>query len=257
VLATTSGVRVLLSTTMGLVDGGMAGLPAVAKSAMAWTAIPFDFDRDGDHDLYVARTGQMNLQPGNYQCHPADGAHLQCCYGSPPVADQCLLDQAATPIATWTCCAPFDLAASNLLLRNDGGNFVDISAGSNTDDAGASLASVPGDYDRDGWTDLFVGNDFGPMHWFRGTGSGVFQPHAADIGLRPYGHLMGAGTGDFDGNGRLDLATGDVGPVSLYLGQGGGKLVDMATQMGTLAATAEMVEPHCVWCRWRRIDGNA
>ncbi|MBI5611007.1 MAG: CRTAC1 family protein [Deltaproteobacteria bacterium] len=241
VLATTSGVRVLLTTTVGLVDGGISGLPTVAKAAIAWSVIPFDFDRDGDHDLYVARTGQMNLQPGNYQCQPADGAHLQCCYGGAPVAKQCLLDTAATPIATWTCCAPFDLQATNLLLRNDGGKFVDISAGSNTDDPGASLAAAPGDYDRDGWTDLFVGNDFGPMHWFTGNGSGVFAPHGVDIGLRPYGHLMGAGLGDFDGNGHLDLATGDVGPVSLYLGQGGGKLLDMATPMGTLAATAEMV----------------
>ncbi len=67
------------------------------------------------------------------------------------------------------------LAASsgpNHLFRNDGdGTFTDVSAGSGADDSGKTLGVAAGDYDRDGWVDLVIGN------W--GSGYRVLRNQAA------------------------------------------------------------------------------
>jgi hypothetical protein len=67
---------------------------------------------------------------------------------------------------------------TNLLLRNDGGAFTDVSAMSGTDDDGYAEGSAWADYDGDGDVDLFVANDWsqacllyrndlGASHWVR------------------------------------------------------------------------------------------
>lgn len=240
-LGTTGGLRLLKFGPSGMVDDTAASVPAFAKGVMAWSPVPIDLDRDGDQDLYLARTAQMNLAPGNYQCHAADAPHLQCCYGPAPADEACLVKTAATPMETWSCCPAYDLEAGNLLLRHDGAQFVDVTAASKASDPGASLAVAPYDYDRDGWTDLFVGNDFAPMHWYRAGGDGSFVALGKEIGLRPYGHIMGVGLADFDLDGHVDLTTADVGPVSLYRGSVAGTFVDSSAAMGVQAATVDVV----------------
>ncbi len=233
VLGTTSGLRLLRFGTFGFIDD-TASLPAFAKGVMAWSMGVFDMDRDGDQDLYLTRTGIMNLQPGNYACFQADGLQVECCYGQGSPSAECLQSIASTPVATYTCCPPFELGATNLLMRNDKGTFVDAGLNSGVDDPGASLVTAVRDIDRDGWDDVFVGNDFAAPHWYRAHGDGTFSALGTSVGLRPYGHTMGIGIGDFDLDGRLDFTTADVGPITLYHGQFGGSWLPADASAGLI-----------------------
>ena len=99
----------------------------------------------------------------------------------------------------------------NSLLRNNGdGTFTDV-----TEEAGL-LAPSPtqtaawGDYDNDGWLDLFIGtetvqNETYPCQLFHNNGDGTFTDVAADAGVAVVGFVKGVVWGDYDNDGRLDL----------------------------------------------------
>jgi FG-GAP-like repeat/FG-GAP repeat len=92
---------------------------------------------------------------------------------------------------------------------------------------GGFSAVVTGDFNNDGKLDLVVANNEGDnVSILLGNGSGTFQPAVS--------YSAGAGTlpdaiaaGDFNGDGKLDLAVasnGGVGNVSILLGNGDGTL---------------------------------
>jgi hypothetical protein len=96
------------------------------------------------------------------------------------------------------------------LLRNDGGAFADV-----TEEAGL-LAFHPtqtaawGDYDNDGWLDLFIGHESSvqarhPSQLFHNNGDGTFTETGARLGLADLGFVKGAVWGDYDNDGRADL----------------------------------------------------
>ncbi len=102
-------------------------------------------------------------------------------------------------------------AHPNSLLRNNGdGTFSDV-----TEDAGL-MVSAPtqtaawGDYDNDGWVDLFIGNESGPnttfpCQLFHNNGDGTFTDVAVESGVDLVGFVKGVVWGDYDNDGRLDL----------------------------------------------------
>jgi hypothetical protein len=61
-----------------------------------------------------------------------------------------------------------------------------------------------GDYDNDGFADIFVGN-FGVSRLFHNNGNGTFTDVAAKLGVARKGWSTGASFGDYDRDGRLDL----------------------------------------------------
>ncbi|MBC7932938.1 MAG: CRTAC1 family protein [Rubrivivax sp.] len=91
------------------------------------------------------------------------------------------------------------------LYRNLGNwKFEDV-----TDKAGVAnerwgMGVAVGDYDNDGFADMFVGN-FGVSRLYRNNGNGTFTDVAARLGVARKGWSTGASFGDYDGDGRLDL----------------------------------------------------
>jgi hypothetical protein len=90
------------------------------------------------------------------------------------------------------------------------------------------------DYDGDGLPDLFFpnGGDLPglakslPEHahkLLRNLGGGRFADVTAAAGIIQEGYAMGAAAGDFNGDGRPDLAVLGVGFIHLYRNEGGGK----------------------------------
>jgi enediyne biosynthesis protein E4 len=141
----------------------------------------FDYDDDGDLDLFVAQ-GQMlgGRAPGDALRRPpspstsrlyrndlevrADGTRtlrFTDVTGASGITVRGYAMGAATGDFDNDGCV--DLYVTNLersqLFRNDcDGTFTDVSKQSHTDNHGWSVSASFVDYDRDGWLDLFVGN---------------------------------------------------------------------------------------------------
>jgi hypothetical protein len=98
------------------------------------------------------------------------------------------------------------------VYRNDGGGvFTDVSAASGVGALKSNgLGIVIGDYDDDGRPDVFVANDTMPNFLFHNDGGLRFTETGlmSGIALASDGRAragMGIDTGDYDGDGRLDL----------------------------------------------------
>lgn len=96
------------------------------------------------------------------------------------------------------------------LYRNKGdGTFQDVSRGSGLDkDLGYAQGVAVGDFDGDGFDDLFI-TAFGNNHLFRNLkGNGKFEEVTAKMGLdkiHDTGYSTSAAWGDYDGDAKLDL----------------------------------------------------
>ena len=98
----------------------------------------------------------------------------------------------------------------NSLLRNDGGRFVDVTEETGLLSMRPTQTAAWGDFDGDGWLDLFVGNESGPgsrnpCELFRGDGDGTFTECARSCGVDHVGMVKGVAWGDYDNDGRVDL----------------------------------------------------
>lgn len=92
----------------------------------------------------------------------------------------------------------------SVLFRNDGGTFVDVSAGSGADLAVRGNGCVAADLDRDADPDLVVTTDANvSLLW--NEGDGTFVEGAAAAGAAAPGWTTGAAVGDVDGDGWPDL----------------------------------------------------
>ncbi len=91
-----------------------------------------------------------------------------------------------------------------LFHNNHDGTFTDVAekAGVTNDRWGFGVAV--GDYDNDGWPDLYVTN-FGKNRLYRNNHDGTFTDVAEKAGVALGNWSTGATFGDYDGDGRLDL----------------------------------------------------
>ena len=108
----------------------------------------------------------------------------------------------------------------NSLLRNGGdGTFTDVTEAAGLLMPAPTQAAAWGDYDNDGWIDLFIGNESRggtspayPSRLFRNDGDGTFTDVAAEAGVAVVGFVKGAVWGDYDNDGRLDLYVTQLRP---------------------------------------------
>jgi hypothetical protein len=151
-----------------------------------------DYDRDGHLDLFITHYVDLDLAHT-----PSPGSGDSCQWKSIPVM-----------------CGPRGLKGTHSqLYRNNGdGTFTDVSEKS-------GVAKTPpfycftvltGDFDNDGWPDIFVACDSTPSLFFHNNRNGTFTETAVNAGLafNDEGHEqagMGADAADYDGDGWLDI----------------------------------------------------
>jgi len=151
-----------------------------------------DYDRDGHLDLFVASYLDFDLQNS-----PKPGQNANCRWMGTPVA-----------------CGPrgFPYGRHSLYRNKGDGTFVDVSAASGIAGPRNSygLTAIAGDFDDDGWPDIYLACDSTPSLLFINNRDGTFREEGAIRGVA-YGEDgqeqagMGVAVGDYDLDGRLDI----------------------------------------------------
>jgi enediyne biosynthesis protein E4 len=91
------------------------------------------------------------------------------------------------------------------LYRNNGdGTFTDVTAGSGLTHTGWGMGVCVGDYDNDGYDDLYV-TYYGGNVLYHNNGNGTFTDVTGRAGVGGHGWGMGCAFGDYDNDGFLDL----------------------------------------------------
>jgi enediyne biosynthesis protein E4 len=163
------------------VSGNIPGMGKPWAVAAGW----FDYNNDGLLDLLVINYLDYNIA----------------------TAKLCSLD------GVRTYCAPGNFGGTrNILYRNNGdGTFTDVSAQSHIDRyVGKGMGLAFGDYNNDGFTDVFISNDTFPNFLLRNNGDGTFTDVALEAGVAYTGDGslvagMGADFRDLNNDGLDDI----------------------------------------------------
>src|SRR5262249_36104572 len=104
---------------------------------------------------------------------------------------------------------------------------------SGAEHAGGSNGACFLDFDGDGEPDLFlVGAEGGKSRLLHNLGGGRFADVTEKAGLGSVAGGFGCAAGDFDNDGRIDLAVCESGGVRLFHNEGGGKFADVTGKVG-------------------------
>ncbi|MGH9802703.1 MAG: CRTAC1 family protein, partial [Blastocatellia bacterium] len=166
----------------------------------------FDYDNDGDLDLFVANYCKWHADADPYCGAQKDGWRTYC------FPDK------------------YEGLPNQLFRNNGGGTFTDVSTTSGIGKhIGKGMGVAVADYDDDGLMDVFVANDTLPNFLFRNLGQGRFEEVALAAGVavnesgRPVSS-MGVDFRDYDNDGRPDLIfsalEGESFPLFRNLGKG-------------------------------------
>lgn len=143
----------------------------------------FDYDRDGDLDLY-----QMN--------HRLDFNNKNTI--------MFLRNEQAKD---------YDPYSRDRLYENKGGRFVDVSDKAGIVNSAWGLSAVMGDFNEDGWDDIYVANDYlTPDFLYINNQDGTFTEAIQDYFQHMSFFSMGSDWADIDNNGHFDLVTLDMAP---------------------------------------------
>jgi hypothetical protein len=191
---------------------GVAGGPSEWSTSAGF----FDYDRDGDLDLYVANYVDFRMDENPWCGDRKPGYRMYC---NPTI---------------------FDGTASRLYRNNGNGTFSDVSKPAGiANPAGKGLGVVFCDYDRDGDQDIYVANDLVRNFLYRNNGDGTFQDvaYAASVGFDINGKPqagMGVDCGDVDGDGLPELFVTNFSEElnTLYKNHGDGTFEDVTQQIG-------------------------
>jgi len=178
-----------------------------------------DYDRDGKVDLFVPRYVFIDINK-----LPEFGSNDKFCRFRGVMVQ----------------CGPWGMPGeSDFLFHNRGdGTFEDVSKTAGVDDPRHyfGMQGVWGDYDNDGWPDLYVANDAGPNYLYHNNHDGTFE----DVGLLSGAALsadgreqgsMGVDFGDMDHDGLFDVIVTNFTeePDTLYWNRGKQGFTDISS----------------------------
>ena len=99
--------------------------------------------------------------------------------------------------------------ATNHLYRNNGdGTFTDVTAQAGVPGKGFAMGVTAGDYDNDGYEDLYITN-WSSAILYHNNGDGTFTDVTEKAGVQNNHFGVGAAFVDYDRDGRLDLFVGN------------------------------------------------
>ncbi len=154
------------------------------------SAMFFDANNDGYLDIYVTNYVSFNVE-----------SHEPCYDLTPDLMNYCDIRR-------------FEGFPDVFYIGGPDGKFVDWTVESGlfdkTENNAKALALAAGDYDNDGWLDVYVANDTNPNFLFRNTGGGKFEEIGVSAGASHSetgspDSSMGVDHTDLDGDGYLDL----------------------------------------------------
>lgn len=155
----------------------------------------FDYDRDGDLDLYLGINGKARES------------------------------------------APMVKGLPDRFFRNDGGRFVDVTEQTGIRDLAYALSISVGDFNDDGWPDMFVANDFQePDALYINNGDGSFTNGMGTLMPHTSVSSMGSDAADFNNDGLLDIITLDMVPETHW------RKMSSATSRSTYSPTFDSAQ---------------
>jgi enediyne biosynthesis protein E4 len=197
-----------------------AGLP-IQGSRWGTGCAFFDYDRDGKLDIAVAN--YVDFDPKTV---PLPGSNQICQFKGLPVI-----------------CGPRGLAGSkNILYHNAGdGTFQDVSKAAHFDQPSGQygFSVITGDFDGDGWPDVFIACDSTPNILQHNNHDGTFTniAIASGVAFSDDGEEqanMGSDAADYSHTGRLDLVTTtfDDDVPALFRNDGNNEFTDVYLKAG-------------------------
>lgn len=139
----------------------------------------FDYDKDGDLDVYIA-----NYPPTNFNA-PTSHYLVKQKFQNPNETDK--------------------------LMRNDGGYFTDVTEEAGLKTFGLSLSATVGDLNGDGWPDIYVSDDFSsPDYCYINNKNGTFSEQVRTVTKNTSFYGMGVDIADFNNDGLLDILQVDM-----------------------------------------------
>lgn len=151
----------------------------IADKANSVQSTFFDFDLDGDLDLYIANYPPTSFNAPN---------HFYAFKQKFPKEND--VDR---------------------LFRNDGDTFTDVTEEAGLKTFGLSLSATIGDINQDGWPDIYVSNDFSsPDYLFMNNGDGTFTDRVKQLARNTSFYGMGVDIADFNNDNLLDILQVDM-----------------------------------------------
>jgi hypothetical protein len=178
--------RNMLFVNQGVDDSGepsfkeMANQYKIDYDGNSIMAAFFDYDRDGDLDLYILENQKLNNVPTNYRPKIVDGS----------------------------------AANNDRLFRNEGnGTFFDVTKEAGILYEGFGLGLAISDLNLDGWPDIYISNDYLSNDiLYINNKNGTFTNVIGDFISHQSQFSMGNDAADFNNDGMPDIVTLDMLP---------------------------------------------
>lgn len=168
-----------------------------------------DYDNDGCLDILLLRGGWDEPQRKSLLRNKCDGT-----FADVTVASGLALPVTSTQTAAWTdfnndgfvdLFVGNENAVAQLFLNQRDGTFVDVAAGAGVARSAYIKAVAAGDFNNDGWPDLYASNFGGSNFLYRNNRDGTFTDVAIAAGAPGTGRGFGTWFFDFDNDGWQDI----------------------------------------------------